>query len=54
MKAVAQEYINQDIVVIPLSKEGDGKGTNIKEWQEKEFKAERFFPDNNKIQIYNF
>ena len=47
MKAVAQEYINQNIVVIPLSKEGDGKGTNIKVWQEKEFKAERFFPDNN-------
>ena len=47
MKAVAQEYINQNIVVIPLSKEGDGKGTNIKEWEKKKFKAERFFPDNN-------
>ncbi|MBC8305767.1 MAG: AAA family ATPase [Pelagibacterales bacterium] len=50
MKAAAQEYINQNIVVIPLSKEGDGKGTNIKKWDEKEFKAERF-SDNNNIGI---
>ena len=47
MRNIAQEYINQKIVVIPLSKEGDGKGTNIKDWQKKEFEAERFSEDDN-------
>ena len=47
MKAVAQEYINQNIVVIPLSKEGDGKGTKIKDWQNLKFGVERFGSENN-------
>jgi hypothetical protein len=47
MKAVAQEYINQGIVVIPLSKKGDGKGAFVDEWQTKEFEAKDFGPDNN-------
>ena len=47
MKAAAQEYINQNIVVIPLSKEGDGKGTNIKKWQTTKFTAKDFNNNNN-------
>ena len=50
MKAVAaaaQEYINQNIVVLPLSRKGDGKGTNIKEWEKKKFKAKIFSEDDN-------
>ena len=47
MKAVAQQYIDQGIVVIPLSKEGDGKGAFVDEWQTKEFEAKDFGPDNN-------
>ena len=47
MKAAAQEYINQNIVVVPLSKEGDGKGAYIKEWADKKFKAEDFNNNNN-------
>ena len=47
MKAAAQEYINQNIVVIPLSKKGDGKGTKIKDWQNLKFGVERFGSENN-------
>ena len=47
MKAVAQQYIDQGIVVIPLSKKGDGKGAFVDEWQTKEFEAKDFGPDNN-------
>ena len=47
MKAIAQQYIDQGIVVIPLSKEGDGKFPTIKDWDEIKFKADDFSPNNN-------
>ena len=47
MKAVAQQYIDQQLVVIPLSKAGDGKGTNLEKWQEIEFNADDFNDQNN-------
>ena len=50
MKAVAQQLINLNIVPIPLSKKGDGKGTNLPEWQKKFFSADDF-NDNNNIGI---
>ena len=50
MKAAAQQYINLNIVPIPLSKKGDGKGTNLPEWQKKFFSADDF-NDNNNIGI---
>ena len=47
MKAVAQQYIDLGIVVIPLSKSGDGKFPTIKDWDEIKFKADDFGPENN-------
>jgi|TARA_B100000315_G_C14574077_1_gene587078 hypothetical protein len=47
MQAVAQQYIDQGIVVIPLSKKGDGKGVHINQWESKEFEAKDFGPENN-------
>ena len=47
MKAEAQQLIDNNIVPIPLSKKGDGKGCFIEEWQTKEFGANKFSEDNN-------
>ena len=43
----AQKLINLNIVPIPLSKEGDGKGLNIKKWQTTKFTAKDFNDNNN-------
>ena len=43
----AQKLINLNIVPIPLSKEGDGKGLKIKKWQTTEFTAKDFNDNNN-------
>lgn len=47
MREVAQQYINQGLQPIPLSKDGDGKGTNIKGWDTTAFTAGHFNEDNN-------
>ena len=47
MKAVAQKYIDQKIVPIPLDKSGDGKGCFIKDWQTTKFTAKPYSDNNN-------
>jgi len=47
VKEVAQEYIDQGLQPIPLSKDGDGKGTNITGWDTTAFTAGHFSSDNN-------
>ena len=47
MKIEAQQLIDNKIVPIPLSKEGDGKGCHINDWQNKEFGANKFSENNN-------
>ena len=47
MKQVAQQLIDLNIVPIPLSKSGNGKGCFINKWETKPFEAKDFNSDNN-------
>ena len=47
MKAEAQQLIDNNIVPIPLSKSGDGKGCYFDDWQTTEFTANKFSENNN-------
>ena len=49
MKAqqIAQTYIDNKIVPIPLNKSGDGKGVLIPNWQTIYFEAKDFNESNN-------
>ena len=38
----AENYIKSGLVPIPLSKGGDGKGTNIEDWPSTYFEAHQF------------
>ena len=41
------EYLNKGLKVIPLTKNNDGKGCLIKDWQNKEFTADNFTENHN-------
>ena len=43
----AENYIKSGLVPIPLSREGDGKGTNIEGWPGIYFEAQQFGEHNN-------
>jgi len=47
MQKEAQTYIDIGVVPIPLSKNGDGKGTRIVDWQNTYFEKKDFNDDNN-------
>ena len=47
MKQIAQQLIDLNIVPIPLSKSGNGKGCFINKWETKPFEAKDFNSDNN-------